>query len=62
MREIRYGGTQKQNTQSENDIQSIKDDRSNYKTITKKSIRKRNQRNESPEVEDVDSPRKKNEY
>lgn len=62
MREIRYGGTKKQNTQSENDIQSIKDDRSNYKTITKKSIRKRNQRNESPEVEDVDSPRKKNEY
>jgi hypothetical protein len=62
MREIRYGSTKKQNTQSENDIQSIKDDRSNYKTITKKSIRKRNQRNESPEVEDVDSPRKMNEY
>ena len=62
MREIRYGSTKKQNTQSENDIQSIKDDRSNYKTITKKSIRKRNQRNESPEVEDVDSPKKKNEY
>ncbi len=59
MREIRYGNTRKPNTQSDNDIQSIQDDRSNYKTITKKSIRKRNQMNESP---DADSPRKQDEY